>query len=153
MLKRFNIRIYGLLIEEEKIFVVDEIIRGRYVTKFPGGGLELGEGALDCVVREFREEAGFEVEVTDHFYTTDFFQQSAFKPEDQLISIYYKVRRKSDFNATHVLPVNEKEIVLNFRWIPLSEFNPDDVSLPVDKVVAQLLQEQFFKKHPRVADK
>jgi 8-oxo-dGTP pyrophosphatase MutT (NUDIX family) len=150
MLKKFNIRVYGLLIEDQNILVVDEIVRGNFVTKFPGGGLELGEGPVDCVVREFREEAGFDVEVSEHFYTTDFFQQSLFNPEDQLISIYYKVKRKSDFNSNHTLPVNEKEIVLSFRWLPLKDFKAEDVSLPIDKVVAKMLADAFFKKHPRV---
>ena len=41
----FNIRVYGILINDKKqVLVSDEFIRGGYYTKFPGGGLELGEG-------------------------------------------------------------------------------------------------------------
>ena len=32
------------------------------------------------------------VEVGDHIYTTDYYQQSAFNPDDQIISIYYFVK-------------------------------------------------------------
>ena len=35
-----------------------------YVTKFPGGGMEFGEGTIDCIKRECMEEFGEEVEVT-----------------------------------------------------------------------------------------
>ena len=144
MLKKFNIRVYGLLIEDNKIFVADEIVRGgRQVTKFPGGGLELGEGPIECLEREFLEETGFNVTVTEHFYTTDFFQQSAFNPDDQIISIYYMVKRISDFNPEHVLPKNEKEILLGFRWLELKELKEDAVSLPIDKVVVGKLLNNF----------
>jgi hypothetical protein len=40
----FNIRVYGILINEQKqVLVADEFIRGNYYTKFPGGGLEFGK--------------------------------------------------------------------------------------------------------------
>jgi len=44
------------------------------MTKFPGGGLQFGEGTIDCIKREFREELGCEIGVLKHFYTTDYFQ-------------------------------------------------------------------------------
>lgn len=138
-LKKFNIRVYGLLIEDEKILIVDEIVRGKPVTKFPGGGLELGEGPIDCLVREFLEETGMQVQVTEHFYTTDFFQPSAFNDDDQIISIYYKLQRTSELKPNHVLPVNDKETLLSLRWIPLTELTEEAVHLPIDKVVVKKL--------------
>src|SRR5260221_8134640 len=85
-----TLRVYGILINENKqVLVSDEFIRGNYYTKFPGGGLEFGEGTRDCLKREFKEELDLEVKITDHIYTTDFFQMSAFNPEHQIISIYY----------------------------------------------------------------
>src|SRR5829696_4074619 len=89
-MEQFNIRVYGILINKEKqVLVADEFIRDKYYTKFPGGGLEFGEGTRDCLKREFIEELDLKVEVLDHLYTTDFFQESAFRPGDQIISIYY----------------------------------------------------------------
>ena len=53
----FNVRVYGVLLDEEKrLLVSDEFIRGQYITKLPGGGLEIGEGTRDCLQREFKEE-------------------------------------------------------------------------------------------------
>ena len=89
----FNIRVYGILSgKNREILVSDEFIRGNKYTKFPGGGLEFGEGTRDCLMREFQEEMSLAVRVTDHLYTTDFFQMSAFNPEHQIISIYYRGR-------------------------------------------------------------
>src|SRR6195952_2071417 len=89
----FTIRVYGILINERKqVLVSDEHIRGNYYSKFPGGGLELGEGTRDCLKREFMEEMQLQVAVGEHIYTTDFYQMSAFDSSKQIISIYYFVK-------------------------------------------------------------
>lgn len=141
----FNVRVYGLLFDEEKrLLVSDEFIRGEYFTKLPGGGLEFGEGTRECLKREFLEETGLEVTVGDHIYTTDFFQISAFNKKDQIISIYYEVHtsypiplktsaRPFDFSPSQVSDPNSCCEV--FRWISWNELSEDTMSLPIDKVV------------------
>ena len=100
-INRFTVRVYGILFDDNKrILVSDEFIRGDYFTKFPGGGLELGEGTRDCLKREFKEETGLDVTVGEHIYTTDYFQQSAFNSNDQIISIYYFVEAKDVSNLS-----------------------------------------------------
>ena len=93
-ISRFNIRVYILLLDEcrNRILLSDEIINGDCYTKFPGGGLEYGEGILDCLHREAKEELGQEVEVVRQFYTSEIFQQSRFRPQDQIICVYYECR-------------------------------------------------------------
>jgi ADP-ribose pyrophosphatase YjhB (NUDIX family) len=71
-----SVRVYGVLINDQnEVLVSDEYIRGEYYTKFPGGGLEIGEGTRECLQREFKEEMNLEVAIGDHIYTTDFFQK------------------------------------------------------------------------------
>src|SRR5438067_57377 len=93
----FNVRVYGILIKEESVLITDECVYGQLITKFPGGGLQFGEGLIDCLKREFREELEMDIEVANHFYTTDFFQSSAFNEKQQVISIYYLVKAISPF--------------------------------------------------------
>src|SRR5215217_4020233 len=96
----FNVRVYGILINEQnELLVSDEYIRGGYFTKFPGGGLEFGEGTRDCLKREFIEEMNLNVEVGEHIYTTDFFQLSAFNNNHQIVSIYYFVKALEPIKA------------------------------------------------------
>ena len=149
----FNIRIYGLLLTDKKQVVVsDEFIRGGYYTKFPGGGLEFGEGTRDCLKREFKEEMDLEVEIGKHIYTTDYFQISAFNPSHQIISIYYfahpvepfRVQFKEDpfdFAPQQIAdPAGEAEV---FRLIDWDEFDESIVTLPIDKIVARLVKEKY----------
>jgi ADP-ribose pyrophosphatase YjhB (NUDIX family) len=149
----FNVRVYGILLDEEKrLLVSDEFIRGNYITKLPGGGLEIGEGTRDGLAREFMEEANIVVNVGDHFYTTDFFQISAFNNKDQIISIYYLV------HTADTSLINAKEKAFDFlpeevadkngtaehlRWIPFHELREDAMTLPIDKVAVKMLVDLF----------
>lgn len=153
----FNVRVYGILLgENKKVLVSDEFIRGKYYTKFPGGGLEFGEGTRDCLKREFKEEMELEVTIGDHLYTTDFFQMSAFNPEHQILSIYYfaealepiraPLRTKPfDFDEREMKVYAEKKETETFRFIDWEVFGEDSVTLPIDKVVAGILKRDLFK--------
>ena len=150
----FNLRVYGILVnDQQQVLVSDEYIRGNYYTKFPGGGLEFGEGTRDCLKREFLEEMQLNVEVGDHIYTTDYFQMSAFNPSHQIISIYYfakalepisvPIRNKPfDFDAEQLAIYEEKKEIETFRFIDWDQFSPEQVSLPIDKIVAKIIKEK-----------
>ena len=149
----FTIRVYGILINEQKqVLVSDELIRGMQITKFPGGGLEFGEGTRDCLQREFMEEMNLRVKVGDHIYTTDYFQISAFNNKDQIISIYYfaealepilaPIRTSPfDFDEQQMNVYTETGETETFRFINWDDFSEGSVSLPIDKIVAKLLKE------------
>ena len=140
---RFNIRVYGILVNQQKqVLVSDEAIKGKAYTKFPGGGLEYGEGTRDCLAREFMEELNIAVEVGNHIYTTDYFQQSFFHPDHQIISIYYFVKPFEEF----ILPINNlsqpglQPATESFRFVNWEEMTEESVSLPIDKIVVGLLK-------------
>lgn len=149
---QFNVRVYGILINEQKqLLVSDELIRGKQYTKFPGGGLEFGEGTRDCLKREFMEEMNLNIAVGDHIYTTDYFQVSAFNPNHQIISIYYFVTplepisaRLSttpfDFDEQQMQLYNQQNETESFRFIDWENVNEDCVTLPIDKLVVKLLK-------------
>jgi len=150
-INRLTVRVYGILFDDKKrILVSDEFIRGDYFTKFPGGGLEIGEGTRDCVKREFKEETGLDVMVGGHIYTTDYFQPSAFNTSDQIISIYYYVQAKGlnnlqvkttvfDFEQHQIAdPKGQSEVL---RWIDWDALDENSVSLPIDKIVVRMLKQ------------
>lgn len=140
---RFNIRVYGLLVNEmNQILLTEEEKSDHAFTKFPGGGLEFGEGVIDCLKREFREEANVSIEIKQHFYTTDFFQRSIFRKKDQLISIYYLVTSdQCQQIISGALTKDAKEGEMNrFLWKPLEELKQSDLTFPVDQHIVDLLK-------------
>src|ERR1041384_2435873 len=127
---RFNVRVYGIWINEDRLLVNEELIQGRRVIKLPGGGLELGEGAVEGLKREWMEELGLEIEVLRHYYTTDFYQKSAFD-DSQVISIYYLVKAAPDGLISNAVAEERT------YWMPLAELCEDTFTLPIDRVVGK----------------
>ncbi len=145
MFRRFNIRVYGLLIENDALLVSDEYIKGKKITKLPGGGLEFGEGTRDCVIREFKEELDLTIAVLDHFYTTDFFVNSSFDTNSQVISIYYLVKALEPIKvpiSTTAHNYKNEEGAQSFRWIQLSALKEQDFTLIIDQKVGEMLIKQ-----------
>src|SRR5258705_13035716 len=129
--------------DQNRLLIRDEFVKDRFINKFPGGGLQFGEGTIDCLKREMIEETAQEFEVLEHFYTTDFFVPSAFDPDAQVICIYYEMRPldvlrirfgKKPFDFTELIPNAQ-----SFRWIPIEELSPMVFTLPIDQKVAELI--------------
>jgi ADP-ribose pyrophosphatase YjhB (NUDIX family) len=143
----FNVRVYGILVnEQDQVLLSDEEEYGFRFSKFPGGGLEFGEGLVDALKREFIEECEAEVEVLEHFYTTDFFIKSVFN-ESQIISVYYLVQPITDL----LLNFKEKsfdfdakgDLLQAFRWKSIADLSPEDVTFPTDQKVVELLKTRW----------
>ena len=139
----FNVRVYGLLINDSnEVLISDEQEYGMRFTKFPGGGLEYGEGLTDGLKREFVEECNVEVEILSHFYTTDFFVKSAFN-DSQIISVYYLVKNVTPLNLVFKTAVfdfdGEGDLLQSFRWVKLSDLTADTCTFPIDQYVTDLL--------------
>ena len=142
----FNVRVYGLLINENnEVLLSDEREYGMDFIKFPGGGVELGEGLIEGLKREFMEECHVEIEVISHFYTTDFYEKSSFN-ESQVISVYYFVKAISALQLnvkTNVFDF-ENQSTQSFRWVKISELMEADVTFNTDKTVVRLLKNTTY---------
>lgn len=141
----FIIRVYGLFIANEKILLSDEFRMDMKMTKFPGGGLEYGEGPVDCLKRECIEEFGQEIEIINHFYTTDYFQKAWFFENHQLISIYYlaKFKKNPEFKISEKA-FDFKEFIegaQSFRWVNINNLSENDLSFPIDRLVLAKLKQ------------
>lgn len=148
---QFTIRVYALILNDQnEVLVTDEFQLGMKMTKFPGGGMNFGEGTIDCLKREMLEECNQEIEDIQHFYTTDFYQKALFWEGYQLMSIYYLAKIKEPARiCISEIPFDFPEMkdgCQSFRWVSLEKINPDDFTFPIDKHVAHLLKEYLIRK-------
>lgn len=145
---RFIPRVYALIFSNrENLILSRETYKGVSMLKFPGGGLRFGEGLRAALSREIQEELRLCLppEGWAHFYTTDFFQVSAFNPRHQVISVYYRwpdVFPHDELkNALLALnPTSPKKE--KFELFPLSDLHPDWLTFPIDRYVVNLLLEK-----------
>ncbi len=149
MPSQFSVRVYALIQNSHnQVLVTDEFQLGLKMTKFPGGGMQFGEGTIDCLKRELMEECNQEIDDIRHFYTTDFYQKALFWDDHQLISIYYLAKLKGPVK----FKISEKPFDFpdgvngsqSFRWVFVDEIIPEDFTFPIDKHVAHLLKDYLF---------
>ncbi|MCX6266973.1 MAG: NUDIX domain-containing protein [Bacteroidetes bacterium] len=150
-INQFNIRVYGFLIDKGSILVTDEFRLGIYMTKFPGGGLNFGEGTIECLKREFMEELNTPIEIVSHFYTTDFFQPTTLLPSDmQLFNIYYIVNAEKPYHFQTTAKKNDippMDGAQCFRWLNIKELRSEDFTFPIDQFIVGELKAATTIEH------
>lgn len=138
MIDKINVRVYAAAVKDKKVLVLFEEYAGEYLMKLPGGGLEFGEGVLDCLRREFDEELNVKINVIEHLYTQEDFLVSRFRANEQLLTLYYIVEIVDETEFLIMDPCIEKA-----EWISLeTEENP--FTLPVDQIVFEVLKKKFL---------
>ena len=138
MIDKLNIRVYATAVKDRKVLVLHEEYAGEQLMKLPGGGLEFGEGLLDCLHREFEEELNVKINILGHLYTQEDFVVSRFRDNEQLLTVYYLVEIIDENDFLIMDPCIEKT-----EWIPINtDENP--FILPVDKIAFEKLKERIL---------
>lgn len=138
MIEAFNIRVYGLLIHNDQLLIVREKFNGEWIDKFPGGGLEFGEGLRQCLEREFLEELNLTIQVKKHLYTQEELIVSALNPKEQVLMIYYQV----ETDSLDEFKVNESGIDA-VEWKNILALVPEDVTMPTEQKAVKALLAQL----------
>lgn len=141
---RFNVRVYGLCIQNNAILIAEELHHKTHMRKFPGGGLEFGEDIRACLKREWREELDVEIEVLgDVFYINDFLITSRFDPSDQVLAIFFKVKMLEESGVRLSESPMDFESAsdgdMSFRFVPLDELSSEFFTFPADQAVVRKL--------------
>ena len=133
MIDKFNIRVYGICIVNDKILALKEEYAGQTLIKLPGGGLEFGETTIDCLKREFSEELNLSIKIKSHYYTQEEFLVSRFKSNEQLLTIYYlcEIENLEDL-------IISDPLIEQIMWLPITEDN--QLELPIDRIVFEKIK-------------
>lgn len=111
----FNIRVTGILIEDNKILLVKQKVSDKRNWSLPGGKLEQGETIEQGIIREMKEETGFDVEIIRLLYLCD-----VAASDNTLLHITFLLKRIAGDIA---LPTNEFENnpIYDVKFVPVSE--------------------------------
>lgn len=133
--RAIRVRVAGLLLEDERILLVQHRKAGHAYWLLPGGGVEVGESLTDAVRREVVEEVGLVVDVGDLLLLCE-----TIEPEGRhLLHLVFAATRI----AGSVRAGRDGRLVAT-RWHPVSEL----LSLPLLPPVAASLQGIVAGKTP-----
>ena len=138
MIDKINVRVYCCIVKDQKVLVLHEEYVGQHLMKFPGGGLELGEGLIDCLKRELDEELNIKITNLQHLYTQEDFLVSRFRDNEQLLSIYYTA---NILDETELLI--RDMLIEKIEWLDLKT-SDNPMPLPIDKIAFTRLQERYL---------
>ncbi|HXT00211.1 MAG TPA: NUDIX hydrolase [Elusimicrobiota bacterium] len=122
----FSCRIYGVLREDGKVLLTRSAFRGSSFINFPGGGVEIGEGPMSALLREFVEETGLAVRPVRALYSSERAHLSTQAPI-QIVSAYWLVERVGG----KLRAGGNDDDVLDLLWadparLPVEEMFPAD---------------------------
>lgn len=111
----FNVRVTGVLIEDNKILLVKQKVNDKKNWSLPGGKLEQGETLEQGIIREMKEETGFDVEITRLLYLCD-----VSASDNTLLHITFLLKR---VDGDIKLPTNEFETnpIHEVEFVPISD--------------------------------
>jgi 8-oxo-dGTP pyrophosphatase MutT (NUDIX family) len=86
---KLRVRVCGICVQENKVLIErhQALIREGYFWTVPGGGLDYKESAEEALKREFLEETGLLVEVTNFLFVHEFLT-----PPLHAIELFFEVK-------------------------------------------------------------
>jgi len=116
----FRPSVYGIMIKDGKVLLSKQW--DGY--DFPGGGVDLGETLEEAVIREIKEETGYEARVKDIISIENSFFKLPFKGTFvQSLLIYYLCEVTGGEASTEFFDENEKNYADKPEWVSLDEIS------------------------------
>ena len=112
-----RIRLTGVLIEDSRLLLVQEVLRERSHWNLPGGGLELGETIEAGLLREMREETGLIVRIDELLYITDRFKTLG----HHVVDLCFRVCRTGGAFEERQTTDGCGETIPQIRMVPLDQ--------------------------------
>ncbi len=115
---KVRVRVCGILIENDKILLVNHqgLTSSNQFWSPPGGGIEFGESAVQCLVREFTEETDLIIEVVKFLFVNEFISTTL-----HAIELFFEVKAIGGTLKKGTDPELTSQIIKQVQFMPMEE--------------------------------
>jgi 8-oxo-dGTP diphosphatase len=124
-----RLRVCGIYIENDRILLINHSLYGKshFFWSPPGGGVRFGESAIEALAREFKEEAGVDIEVGELLFVHEHI-----RPPLHAVEMFFRVNSYTGTLGRGTDPeISEAgQIIEDIRflsWHEISRFKEDEV--------------------------
>ena len=139
---RPRVRVAGILIEDERILLIEHTKNNKKYWLVPGGGVDWGESAAEALIREFKEETSLDIEVEKFLFISE-----TIAPDKQkhVINLYFKIKKAE--NSSNIMKLGEEEMLTDLRFIPEDEMKNIKLYPNIKEKLIKLLNKENIEPY------
>ena len=139
---RPRVRVAGILIEDDRILLIEHTKNNKKYWLVPGGGVDWGESAAEALIREFKEETSLNIEVEKFLFISE-----TIAPDKQkhVINLYFKIKKAE--NSSNIMKLGEEEMLTDLRFIPEGEIKNIKLYPNIKEKLIKLLNKENIEPY------
>ena len=113
---RPRIRVAGILIEDNKILLIQHHKNDKKYWLIPGGGNACGETTKEALIREYKEETNMDIEVDEFLFFSE-----TISPDKKrhVLNLFYKIHRNNKNDS--IIKLGEEAVLTDLKFVTKEE--------------------------------
>ena len=113
---RPRIRVAGILIEDNKILLIQHHKNDKKYWLIPGGGNDWGETTKEALIREYKEETNMDIEVDEFLFFSE-----TISPDKKrhVLNLFYKIYRNNKDDS--IIKLGEEAVLTDLKFVTKEE--------------------------------
>ena len=134
---RPRVRVAGILIEDDKILLIEHLKKDKRYWLVPGGGVDWGESTAEALIREYKEETNLDISVEKFLFLSE-----TIAPDKQkhVINLYFQIKVLK--NSIENMQLGDEKNLTDLRFITKNEIENIKLYPNIKTQLIQLLNKE-----------
>ena len=134
---RPRVRVAGILIEDDKILLIEHLKKDKRYWLVPGGGVDWGESTAEALIREYKEETNLDISVEKFLFLSE-----TIAPDKQkhVINLYFQIKVLK--NSIENMQLGDEKNLTDLRFITKKEIENIKLYPNIKTQLIQLLNKE-----------
>ena len=134
---RPRVRVAGILIENNKILLIEHLKKNKKYWLVPGGGVDWGESTAEALIREYKEETNLDITVEKFLFLSETIAPDKKK---HVINLYFQI--KIIKNSIYNMKLGDERNLTDLKFITKEEIENIKLYPNIKTQLIQLLNKE-----------